>query len=71
MLRSAPETPVREIMNIAGTARARESAEEAARRCAEQRLLVMPIVDDEHRLVGILTVDDALRMHGGGDLRGD
>lgn len=62
LLRSAPDTPVSEIMNIAGTARARESAEEAARRCAEQRLLVMPIVDDEHRLVGILTVDDALRI---------
>ncbi len=62
LLRSAPETPVSEIMNIAGTARARESAEDAARRCAEQRLLVMPIVDDEHRLVGILTVDDALRI---------
>ncbi len=62
LLRSDPRTPVSEIMNIAGTARARESAEKAARRCAEQRLLVMPIVDDEHRIVGILTVDDALRI---------
>ncbi len=62
LLRSAPDTPVSAIMNVAGTAHARESAEDAARRSAEQRLLVMPIVDDENRLVGILTVDDALRI---------
>ncbi|WP_019202867.1 magnesium transporter [Tsukamurella sp. 1534] len=62
LMRSAPDVPVRDIMNIAEAANARQSAESAARRCAEHRLLVMPIVDGERRLVGILTVDDALRI---------
>ena len=37
-------------------------AEEAARYCADAKVLVLPIVDAEDRLVGILTVDDALRI---------
>ena len=41
---------------------AHESAEEAARRCADRKRLALPIVDTEDRLVGLLTVDDALRI---------
>lgn len=62
VMRAEPGTPVRELMNEAVTARARESAEKAARRAAEERLIVLPVVDDERRLVGILTFDDALRI---------
>ena len=62
VMRAAPETPVHELMNEAVSARARESAEAAARRAAEERLIVLPVVDSETRLVGILTVDDALRI---------
>ncbi|MDN4505047.1 magnesium transporter [Dietzia maris] len=62
IMRAEPGTPVRDLMNDAITARARESAETAARRSAEERLIVMPVVDDEGRLVGILTFDDALRV---------
>ncbi|MDX2357122.1 magnesium transporter [Dietzia sp. PP-33] len=62
VMRAAPDTPIRELMNEAITARARESAETAARRSADERLIVMPVVDDERRLVGILTFDDALRI---------
>lgn len=62
VMRAAPETPVRELMNEAMTARARDSAEIAARRTAEEQFIVLPVVDDEHRLVGILTFDDALRI---------
>lgn len=36
--------------------------EEAARICAEHGLLALPIVDSEQRLIGILTIDDALRI---------
>ncbi|SFS08643.1 magnesium transporter [Agrococcus baldri] len=39
-----------------------ESAELAARRCADHRLLALPIVDAEGRAVGILSVDDALAI---------
>lgn len=62
IMRSDPGTPVRELMNDAVTARARDSAELAARRAADERLIVMPVADDEGRLVGILTIDDALRV---------
>lgn len=37
-------------------------AELAARRCADLGLLALPIVDKESRLVGILTIDDAVRI---------
>ena len=57
-----PATPISDLMNDAVTARARESAESAARRSAEERLIALPVVDDEGRLVGILTFDDALRI---------
>lgn len=62
IMRADPDTPVRDLMNEAVSARARESAETAARRSADERLIVLPVVDDEHRLVGILTFDDALRI---------
>ncbi len=62
VMKADPDTPIRELMNDALSARARESEERAARRSAEGRLIVMPVVDDENRLVGILTFDDALRI---------
>ncbi|MBM6622756.1 magnesium transporter [Micrococcaceae bacterium RIT802] len=36
--------------------------ESAARRCADLKILALPVVDAESRLLGILTVDDALRI---------
>lgn len=62
VMRAEPDTPIRDLMNEAVTARARESAEKAARRTSEERLIVLPVVDDEERLVGILTFDDALQV---------
>lgn len=62
VMRADSDTPVRDLMNPAVTARARESAEAAARRSADERLIVLPVADDEGRLVGILTFDDALRI---------
>ncbi|PYI37091.1 magnesium transporter [Arthrobacter psychrolactophilus] len=41
---------------------AMQDVEEAARYCADAKALALPIVDAENRLVGILTVDDALRI---------
>lgn len=41
---------------------ANESAEDVARQCLDRQVLVVPIVDREQRLVGILTVDDANRI---------
>lgn len=55
-----PDTPVSEFLHEPHSARATVGAETAARRCADLKLLALPVVDDETRLVGILTVDDAL-----------
>jgi magnesium transporter len=49
-------------MRDAQTSTATDDAEVAARRCADQGLLALPIVDSESRLVGILTIDDAVRI---------
>lgn len=51
---------VAELMRPPHMVQATTSAEVAARRCADLRLLALPVVDAEERLVGILTVDDAL-----------
>ncbi|MBK0419825.1 magnesium transporter [Leucobacter sp. CSA1] len=50
------------IMQPAHTAEATDEAEFAARRCADLGLLALPIVDSESRLVGMFTIDDAVRI---------
>lgn len=62
LLGSADDDRVGDLMVPADTALATEDAEAAARRCADRGLLAVPVVDAERRLVGILTVDDALRL---------
>jgi magnesium transporter len=57
---ASPDTPVGQILHQAHSAQATDDAETAARRCADLKLLALPVVDTETRLVGILTVDDAL-----------
>lgn len=62
-LLAAPEdSPVADLVVKANTAQATEPAEVAARRCSELGHLALPVVDHEDRLVGILTVDDALMI---------
>lgn len=62
LLKSDGTTLIAAIMNEAHTVAADRDAELAARRCSEQGMLAMPIVDSEGRLVGILTIDDAVRI---------
>lgn len=62
LLESDPEELVSDLFVAADVALATEPAEDAARRCAERRHLALPVVDSEYRLVGIFTVDDALRI---------
>ena len=53
------DTPVRELLvEPPVTISALESREEAARACARYDLLSVPVVDQHHVLVGIVTVDD-------------
>ncbi|WP_443208967.1 magnesium transporter [Rhodococcus rhodochrous] len=62
LMTAAPGTVLADIMNEPYWARVTDDAEESARRCAELKLLALIVVDSETRLVGILTVDDALRI---------
>ncbi|MGB3484336.1 MAG: magnesium transporter [Mycobacterium sp.] len=62
LMKAPAETTVGELMQRPHSARATDDAEESARRCADLKLLALPIGDNENRLVGILTVDDALSI---------
>lgn len=62
LMRADPTARIGDLMRPAQTAVADEDVEVAARRCADQGLLALPIVDREGRLVGILTIDDAVRI---------
>jgi magnesium transporter len=58
-----PDAPVRELMDAdVYSARVDTDQEEVARLMREADLLALPIVDSEDRLVGIVTVDDAMEV---------
>jgi len=62
LMRARADVTVAQIMRPADFANVNDSAEDAARLCAEGRHLALPVVDGDQRLVGILTVDDALQI---------
>ena len=62
LMSAAPEALVRELQREPHSVKATVDAEMAARRCADLKALALPVVDGEGRLVGILTVDDALSI---------
>lgn len=62
LLKAPPGTTIAEVMAPAQWIHATDDAEVAARRCAGLKLLALPVVDNETRIVGILTVDDALAI---------
>src|SRR5690625_3454619 len=53
---------VREISSEPVMVRARDDQEDAARVVRDNGMIAVPVVDDEDRLLGILTVDDAMRI---------
>ena len=60
LLLTEPDARVGDIAHEAVRSLATDDREHAARRFFAAKLLAMPIVDGEERLVGILTVDDAV-----------
>ncbi len=65
LVRAEPSTTVAELMqpvDPASMAYVGDAIEESARRCAGLKVLALPVTDGEGRLVGILTIDDALRI---------
>ncbi|QGU08543.1 Magnesium transporter MgtE [Corynebacterium occultum] len=67
LLGADPAAKVLEISNKAIRAQAVEGREDVVRRFRKSRLLAMPIVDSEERLLGILTVDDAMSIQAAED----
>ena len=61
LLVNTPSTPLKKIMST-DVIRVRTSAdqEEVARLVANYNLIALPVVDDESKLVGIVTVDDII-----------
>ncbi|GAA1985992.1 magnesium transporter [Isoptericola halotolerans] len=62
VLRASPGDTIESVMNEPFAVLATADAELAARECADRKLLALPVTDNESRLVGILTVDDALSI---------
>lgn len=57
------DTPVHDIMEPADEyVLASEDQEEAARMLSKYDLVVLPVVDEQHHLLGILTYDDAMEI---------
>nr|WP_245555531.1 magnesium transporter [Gordonia soli] len=52
--------PVRDHLRQPIFAHVDDSAEPTAQRCVDRGILAMPVVDSEERLVGVLTIDDAV-----------
>lgn len=62
LLGAADDALVSDVMRVAEVVTAYVEAEVAARLCASMRLLALPVVDHESRLVGMFTIDDAVRI---------
>jgi magnesium transporter len=61
LLLVSPETPLKRIMTAdLMSARVDMDQEEVARMVAAYNLLAIPVVDEENKLVGIITVDDVI-----------
>jgi magnesium transporter len=61
LLLSRPETPLREVMGTdLVTVDAEGDREDAARVIQQYDLIALPVVHGDHRLVGIVTVDDLI-----------
>jgi magnesium transporter len=61
LLLVSPETPLKRIMTAdLISARVDTDQEEVARQVASYNLLAIPVVDEENKLVGVITVDDII-----------
>ena len=61
LLLVAPETPLKRIMTSdLISARVDTDQEEVARQVASYNILAIPVVDEEAKLVGVITVDDVI-----------
>jgi magnesium transporter len=62
LLLADPAASVETITTTPIFAHADDEAETTAQRCVDRGILAMPVTDREHRLVGVLTIDDAVEV---------
>jgi magnesium transporter len=62
LMKAQARTKITKIMQQPFSVPATDDEEFAARTCSDLKVLALPVVDSENRIVGILTVDDALRI---------
>jgi len=62
LLRADPALPLGEIAQPAQRLRADADLEETARLMTDYDLTVVPVVDDDERMIGVITVDDVLEV---------
>lgn len=62
LMNSDASETIEDLVRPTRTAQASESAETVARRTARHGTIALSIVDDEERLVGIFTLDEAVRI---------
>ena len=61
LLLVSPETPLKRVMTTELiSARVDMDQEEVARQVASYNLLAIPVVDEENKLIGVITVDDVI-----------
>ena len=61
LLLVSPETPLKRVMTSdLISARVDTDQEEVARQVASYNLLAIPVVDEENKLIGVITVDDVI-----------
>jgi CBS domain-containing protein len=62
LIRADPQTTLGEIAGVPQRVRPDADLEEIARLMTDYDLTVVPVVDDEERLLGVITVDDVLEL---------
>lgn len=62
LLRSDPDAPIADVARSPVMVRALDDQEAAARVIRDNGMIAVPVVDAEDRLLGIFTVDDAMRV---------
>ena len=62
LLRAEPDLPLGEVAGIPQSVRTDADLEEVARLMTDYDLTVVPVCDDQQRVVGVITVDDVLEL---------
>jgi CBS domain-containing protein len=62
LLRAEPDTPIADLLSHSRCVRADADLDEIVRAMTDYDLTIVPVLDDEQRPIGIITVDDVLEL---------